>query len=156
PVKQLKVDIRFSQAANQVEFLTVGSGDFGYVLGDDAVQAGSGMLFGAHVGNVAAIEDHLRNGADRGGAGNDQADDQGAVQWYLVKMRQGHQQFIATAGDNQQGRFTQQLGNPLGRCGPDLDMVDDPADFTPVAVQRQAEQLGHPPERRICQDRLIV
>ena len=90
-IKQIKVDMCFRQAEYQAEFFAVGSGDFGYVLGDYAVQTGSSLLFGAHVGNIAAIKDHLRDATDRGNAGDDQTDNPGSVFGDLVEICQCHQ-----------------------------------------------------------------
>jgi hypothetical protein len=68
-IQKIKVYIHFCQAAYQTQFFGVSGGNFGHILGEDAVQFGSRLFFGAHVRNVTAIKDHLGNGADRGNAG---------------------------------------------------------------------------------------
>ena len=130
-----------TQRPDQVELLGVLGGDLGDILGENPVQFGSGVAVGAHVRDIAPFDDPMGDGTDRDDAGNHQADDLGPILRHLVEVGQGHQQFVTAAGDDEQRRGPQQLGHPLGRGSADLDVVDDPPHITPVAVQREFQQL---------------
>jgi len=66
--------MRFRKAAYQTQLFGVSRGNLGHILGDDTVELGSRMMLGPEVRNVAAVKDHLGNGADRSNTRNDQAD----------------------------------------------------------------------------------
>src|ERR1044072_2091948 len=133
-IQGVKVQALLGQGFYQLQLLGVLGDDLGNILRYDAVKLGSGLGLGTQVGNPAAVEDPLGYGTDRHDAGNDQTGDAGAVLRHLVEIGQGHQQFVAAAGDDQQRRRLEQLGYALGGGGTDLHVVDDAPHFAPVAL----------------------
>ena len=74
----------------------------------------------------------------------------------IVDIRQGHQQFVTAAGDDQQGRFLQHFRDTLGRRRTDLHMVHDLSGGLRVAMQFNIEHLADTTQSRVGEDRLVI